>query len=290
MTSVLYANVRSILDSLGITKGDVVLLHSDMSILTRLSSPLEMQLQPDRRNYLLTEFHSALSDAVGENGTICILGSFTDYARFDKPFVIEESLPDKDLGAYNRFLIHQPGIYRSLNPIVGIIAKGKHAPQICEHKSAFGYGPESPWAKMAELDGKMIFWGVGLGFMTFVHHVEQICGVPHAYNKLYSAPVYCGGQKVNLPVVINVRYLKFNVVYNLTKFERELMDSGKVISILKDGFQAHAVGFKDAMKHLLATLARDPYYLLDQPPEFVPGEIPTDGAAGPLNPALARRT
>ncbi len=289
MTSALYANVHSILDSLGVTKGDVVLLHSDMSILTRLSSPRELQQQQDRRNYLLTEFHSALFDAVGPDGTICVLGSFTDYARFDKPFIVEESIPDKDLGAYSRFFFHQPDTHRSLNPIVGVIAKGKHASWICERNCAFGYGPGSPWSKMAELDGKMIFWGVGLGSMTFVHHVEQLCGVPHAYNKLYLTPVYCGGQRIDLPVVTNVRYLKFNVIYNLSKFERELIDSGKVVLIRRDGFQARAVRFKEAMDHLSASLIRDPYYLLDRPPEFVPGQIPTDGPAGRLNPVLARR-
>jgi aminoglycoside 3-N-acetyltransferase len=290
MKSSVYTSVRSILEALRIARGDLVLLHSDMSYLIQLSAPQERQSQDDLRDYLLNCFHSALTDTVGPDGTICVLGSFTDYARFGTPFVLEEALPDKSLGAYCRYLFRQPGIRRSLNPIVGIIAKGRHASWICEHKSANGYGPESPWAKMLELDGKMIFWGVGLGFMTFVHHAEQLCGVPHTYNKLYATPVYHRGKKIELPVVTNVRYLKFNVVYNLSRLERELMSTGKVVSHTRDGFQAHMVRFKDAMDHLTNALVRDPHYLLDQPPEFVAGEIPTDGAAGPLNPNLARRS
>ena len=36
---------------------------------------------------------------------------------------------------------------------------------------------------------KMIFLGVDLRYMTYVHYVEFMVGVPHRYNKLFLKPV-----------------------------------------------------------------------------------------------------
>lgn len=290
MGSRLYTNVRSLIDSLEIATGDVVLLHSDMGNLVHLSAPDELSTQTDARHYLLSSFHAALSDAVGPQGTICVLGSFNDYARFGKPFILEDSPPDKDLGAYPRFLLRQEDIHRSLNPLAGIISKGRQAGWICQHRSAFGYGPESPWSRILELGGKMVFWGVGLGSMTFVHHVEQLAGVPHMYNKLHPTPVCSGGKRIDFPVITAVRFLKYNVVYNLTKFQNDLRNAGKVLSVRKNGLEVQLTTCEDVMDHLITALARDPFYLLDHPPEFVAGEVPTDGPAGPLDSRLARRS
>ena len=40
-------------------------------------------------------------------------------------------------------------------------------------------------------------------------------------------------------------------------------------------------------RFLTEKLAVEPYYLLDGPPEFVPGVVPFDGNAGPENSKIA---
>ena len=290
MDSHIYVKIREVLDSLGIRRGDHVLLHSDMGNLVRLVAPEEMEGVTDKHGYLLGVFHAAISDTLGPEGTICVLSSFTGYARFGHPFVLEESLPDKDLGAYTRFLFRQEGAVRSLNPLTGIIALGGAASQICEHRSAIGFGHESPWARMLELDGRMMFWGVGLGFMTFVHHVEHVVGVPHIYNKLYRTPVYRGGHEIDMPVTSAVRYLDFDVVYNLTKFEYDIKAAGMVRSTRIGILEVQVVGFGDVMSHLARRLSQDPFYLLDRVPKFVTGQVPIDGATGPQDHSLDRRS
>jgi aminoglycoside 3-N-acetyltransferase len=272
---------RAVLVSLGIQAGDTLLVHSDLRDLVRLADPSELATQNDPRSFLLGAFDSALANAVGPQGTICVLGTYSDYARFGKPFDLSHSPPDAQYGAYNRYVFDQGTACRSLNPLVGFLAKGAEADWICQHTSAFGYGPNTPWDRLVALDGKMLFWGVDLRNMTFVHHVEQQVGVPHLYHKVYDTPVIVDGKPIELSVVTSVRYLDFNIAYNFKRLSDDLAGAGVLKSVRQPPFQAHLVGCRAVQSHLERVLAKEPYYLLAAPPQFVPGRIPTDGATGP---------
>jgi aminoglycoside 3-N-acetyltransferase len=273
--------LRSIFAALGIRAADALLVHSDLRDLVRLADPAELAASGDPRRFLLEAFETALSQSVGSEGTICVLGTFSAYARFGEPFDLEASPPDREYGVYNRFVFDQGTACRSLNPIVGLLAKGARAAFVCEHVSACGYGPNTPWDRLVALDAKMLFWGVDLRNMTFVHHAEQLVGVPHVYHKLYAAPVLVQGRPIDLPVIASVRYLDFNVVYNFRRLSEDLAAAGLVQSFRQPPFQAHAVGCRAVLAHLERMLAKDPYYLLAAAPQFVPGQIPVDGPTGP---------
>jgi aminoglycoside 3-N-acetyltransferase len=271
----------SILAAIGIRAGDTLLVHSDLRDLVRLADANELAGQNDPRHFLLWAFDSALKEAVSGSGTVCVLGTYSDYARFARPFDLQKSPPDAQYGAFNRYVFDQGSAYRSLNPLVGFLAKGAKAGWICEHVSAYGYGPNTPWARLVALDGKMLFWGVDLRNMTFVHHVEQLVGVPHLYHKFYPTPVLVDGRPIDLPVVTSVRYLDFNISYNFKRLSDDLAAGGVLNSFREPPFQAHAIGCRAVLSHLERVLAVDPYYLLSAPPAFVPGRIPTDGPTGP---------
>jgi aminoglycoside 3-N-acetyltransferase len=271
----------SVLSSLGIKSGATLLVHSDLRDLLRLADPDELAGERDVRSFLLEAFDAALTRQVGAEGTICVLGTNTDYARFAKPFDLANSPPDPQFGAYNRYVFEQRTVARSLNPLVGFLAKGAQADWICEHVSAYGYGPNTPWDRLVTLGATMLFWGVDLRNMTFVHHVEQLVGVPHLYHKLYTTPVLVGGKPIDLPVVTSVRYLDFNIAYNFKRLSDDLAAGGHLASFREGPFQAHAVACRSVLSHLERELAKDPYYLLSAPPQFVPGHIPTDGPTGP---------
>jgi aminoglycoside 3-N-acetyltransferase len=271
----------SILASLQIRSGATLLIHSDLRDLVRLADPRELAAQDDVRTFLLKTFDVALTERLGPEGTICVLGTHSDYARFAKPFDLENSPPDPQYGAYNRYVFDQRTASRSLNPLVGFLAKGAQAGWICEHTSACGYGPNTPWDRLVALDATMLFWGGDLRSMTFVHHVEQLVGVPHLYHKLYPTPVLVGGKPIDLPVITSVRYLDFNIAYNFKRLTDDLVAIGCLTSVREPPFQAHAVGCRAVLSHLERMLALDPYYLLASPPQFVSGRIPIDGPTGP---------
>ncbi len=284
----LFNRASAIVERLGIVANDVVLIHSDTANLVALATAPERR-GPQARERLLADFHRALRGAVGDGGTLAAPAAFYEYARFGTPFVVEQSPPDRSLGAYPRWLFEQADAVRSLNPIHGIVALGKAASTLCGRQCAYGMGAGSPWAALVAHDAKMLFWGVDLAAMTFVHHAEHLVGVPHIYNKRYEAPVLCQGQPVTLPVISPVRYLQYEVRYNLSRFIQEFAAAGLVKTDDEPSGGARVVNCRAVLDFLVSKLSAEPYYLLDAPPKFEPGKVPIDGHAGPLDPKLARR-
>jgi aminoglycoside 3-N-acetyltransferase len=70
--------------------------------------------------------------------------------------------------------------------------------------------------------------GVDLRAMTFVHYVENMVGVPHLYNKLYHTPVEDYGKPVSLPLCAQVRYVEYDVSYNIEGFTEMFTVAGLV--------------------------------------------------------------
>ena len=275
--------VSEVLDAVGIRSGDHLLIYSNTASIAKIADlrKLQNEFGLQARQQILTGFHGAFQKAVGELGTIMTLGSFTDYARFGKPFHVDKSLPDQSLGAYPRHLFTLPGMVRSFNPTSNLIAVGHKASEIAIRKNATAYGLRTPWEKLIQHDAKILFWDTTLRPMTFGHHIEQCIGVPHVYSKLYDVPIYNEGQELPFKVITSVRYLNFDVQYNMQRLETELKEAGLVQTWAKNTLTVDVVKCVELAEFLTEKLAVDPYYLLGCPPKFVKGVVPFDGNAGP---------
>lgn len=271
-------SIATILRDLGLQTGDAVFVHSGISAI------VEMAADEVNRDEATQAFHNGLTTVLGGGGTIAAPAFFYDYARHNVPFVLEKSLPDSSLGRYPRFLFAQPGVQRSLNPTTSVQALGPQADFICAHRSAYGYGPTSPWARLSDLDAFCLLFGAPFGATTFTHHVEATVGVPHFYNKIYRSPIMVRGQKIDQPAVTGVRYLKFGITTSMDRLEIEMTRRGLLRTIRKGRLNAQLMKLRDCETVLSDELSRDPYFLLVQPPIFIPGEVPDDGATGPAPP------
>ncbi|NQU57212.1 MAG: AAC(3) family N-acetyltransferase [Rhodospirillales bacterium] len=272
----------------GISAGDTVFVHSGMRGLAM------KLLASGQRNTNVADaatgaFHDALVLAVGDGGAIAAPAFFYDYARNRTPFDAATSVPDRSLGVYPPLLLKAQGMRRSLCPPVSIMAVGKNAAAICDTGTAYGYGSQSPWQRLVDLGGKLLFWDISPRMMTFVHHVETLVGVPHIYNKVYDAPVTGLGGSYDGPVVSAVRYLdeRFEIVYDLNRFIAEAANDGLIAEHTFDRIDLFLSSFSPLADYLGQKLAADPYYLLAAPPRFVPGVIPADGAVGKANPKFS---
>jgi aminoglycoside N3'-acetyltransferase len=267
--------VADVLADLGLKSGDVVLVHAGAFALSELA---------DRPTSLLgaTEaLHAGFMKVLGPEGTVAAPGYFYNYARFGEPYIVEKSPPDAALGMYPRFLFSQPNIKRSLNPLANLLALGSSAETICEHRSAYGYGHNSPWERLLELDAYCVCFGASFQATTFAHHVETVVGVPHLYNKIHRTPVIAGGREVTLPVVTAVRYLKYGIAYNVgERWEAALVERNLLREFKKGRLNVQVVRMRDMKAVLADALTRDSYFMLRTPPSFVRGEIPDDGTTG----------
>jgi len=173
--------LRSQLESLGVAPGDVVMIHAAL----RRVGPMV-----DGPDALI----SAVLDAVGPEGTLAVYTDWeTGYGslvgndglvprewRDDvAPFDPQSSRARRDHGAIAELIRTWPGAVRSANPGASVAAIGARAEWlVADHPLDYGYAEGSPFAKLAEADGKVLMAGAPWDTMSLLHHAEHIACIP----------------------------------------------------------------------------------------------------------------
>src|SRR5206468_7558871 len=108
-----------------------------------------------------------------------------------EPFDIRES--PSTVGALSERFRMLPEVRRTADPIFSTAVMGRVPPEWERPLFAVGdrdcFGEESVFAYLRRSSAKLAFFGVGFEFCTFVHHVEQLLGVPYRYMKDFSGTV-----------------------------------------------------------------------------------------------------
>lgn len=181
MTFLTRADLKADLERLGIAQGDIVMVHAALS---RIGPVLG---GPDA-------VIGALCDAAGPQGTIAAYcdwdASYEDlldengrvperWRAHVPPFDPLTSRAARDHGVFPEFLRTTPGAVRSANPGASVAAIGARAEWlVADHPLDYGYGPDSPFGKLASMGGKVLMLGAPLDTMTLIHHAEQMADIP----------------------------------------------------------------------------------------------------------------
>jgi aminoglycoside 3-N-acetyltransferase len=91
-----------------------------------------------------------------------------------------------------------------------------------------GYGPDSPFAILRQLDGKIAVLDLDdLNGMTFYHHVEEMHEVPYRFHKKFTAP-YTGasGTTSDRTYGLFVRNLEMGVLTDVNPMSEVLWQKG----------------------------------------------------------------
>lgn len=149
------------LKALGVKKGDILLIHSSLRSLGGISAG---------------EAIEALRNAVGEEGTLVFPTLSYMNCNPSKPnFDYYETASNVGyLPEYFRTQVK--GVVRSICPTHSCAALGKHAEYITQgHKDdVTPCGKNSPFARVRELGGKILFIGCGTNCNTSMHAVEEL--------------------------------------------------------------------------------------------------------------------
>lgn len=193
MTSfVTRADVTRDVRALGVVPGDVVMVHAAVSAVGPLLNGPDAVV-------------GGLLDAVSPGGTVL---AYTDWdARHDElvddagrvpdawrphvpPFDARTSRAIRDHGVLPEFLRTWPGALRSGNPGASVAALGADAEHFTrDHPLQFGYGVDSPLARLVAAEGKVLMLGAPWDTMTLVHHAEHLADVPGKRTVHFETPV-----------------------------------------------------------------------------------------------------
>ena len=160
------ADLVPLLDRLGVREGAIVLCHSAYDRFGGFEGGPGDVIR-------------VLTGAVGESGTLLMptlpfLGSALDYAA-RQPLTDLVRTPSA-MGIVTEIFRRMPGVVRSPHPTHPVAALGPLAGELTRdhHLAETPCGRHSPYLKLLDTDGMIVFLGVGLEAMTFYHGVEEL--------------------------------------------------------------------------------------------------------------------
>lgn len=164
----------------GIDKGDTVLIHSNIARTIR-------RFSKDRSNRPGIElFVKSFLDAVGASGTI-LFPVFNFGFSEGEPFDIKNT-PSK-MGKLTETARLHPDAVRTGHPIYSFAVIGAKSDQFENINNKSGYGEDSPFAILRQLNGKIASLDLeDQNSMTFYHHVEEMNDVSYRYMKTFEEP------------------------------------------------------------------------------------------------------
>ena len=158
----------------GIVEGGTLLIHSSMSRTLKREGcgPSEVI------EHILTK--------LGPSGTLLLPLFNFDFTK-GTPFHFAKT--PSQMGALAEAGRRWPGAVRTGHPIYGFAAIGAEADRFDGINNRSGYGGDSPFAMLRELDGQIAVIDLpDQNSMTFYHHVEEMLNVPYRYQKMFTAP------------------------------------------------------------------------------------------------------
>jgi len=189
------------LKNLGLQPGHMIFLHVSMRAVGRILGG------PD-------ELHQAIMECIAPDGTLMMyVGCEPEYEAVGrgKFTAIEETeIHDncpafnphmararRDYGILAEFFRSWPGVISSQNPGARIAAIGDSANWlIANHAIHYGYGEQSPFAKLYDRCGKILLIGSDLDQVTMLHYAEHIAPIKEKRMKHFKVPLMKDGQYI----------------------------------------------------------------------------------------------
>lgn len=261
--------VLSALSKLGNLEGETILIQSNLSNFGRVKDCFKKK---DTLNF----FYDCIMDTIGKKGTLLVLTSFENYARYGHAF--DKKLTKSMSGAFSEYIRTKKGSFRSSHPVLSVSGIGSKAKEICEGNHFDGFGYDSPWGRIHRNNAMILSMGYSLApdGMTFLHYVENLYGVPYQYNKVYDYPVLDNGKQLSGIFSMSVRYLDFEVENDQTKFKTILLKKGLAKKVKCGRSEIFGAKANDIVGLATQLFSKNRYVLLKKPPRFRRGEIPFD--------------
>ena len=169
------------LRALGLAAGDMVMVHAALRRVGPVLGGADMVI-------------AALCDATGPDGTLAAYADWEEnyedlldehgrvpmwWRAHVPPFDARWSRTVRHNGAFPELLRTTKDVVTSANPGARIAAIGARAAWLtADHPLDYGYGPGTPFAKLAQAGGKVLMLGAPLDTMTLIHHAEHLADIP----------------------------------------------------------------------------------------------------------------
>lgn len=160
-----------------IKRGDCIYVVSDMLELSKVYREQGSKLSPD-------EIIDTLQKMVGEEGTLLFPTFNWDFCR---GVAYDSCKTPVRTGALPKAALRRSDFSRTAHPLYSFAVWGKKSRELLQNQSRNAFGPGTIFEKMLMWDAKVLVIGLpALSGVTYIHHVEQMVGVPYRYNKEFT--------------------------------------------------------------------------------------------------------
>lgn len=157
---------------LGICPGDTVLVHSSLKSLGKGVTPEDVI--------------RGLGMAVGESGTLMFPALSYFSCNREHPHFDYHRSPSNVGAIPEYFRTEVDGVVRSMNPTHSCCALGRYAEELTKDhwQDHTPCGANSPYRRLYELSGKILFIGCGTRCNTSMHAVEELVRPPYLFSDM----------------------------------------------------------------------------------------------------------
>lgn len=223
----------------GIEEGDVLLVHSSIKrLLLKIKNDFEVLVSPKT-------IYESLLKSLGPDGTL-ILPLF----NFDFPktnfFDIRQT--PSHMGALTEIARANELSVRTGHPIYSFSVVGRHADEFKDINNYSGYGADSPFARIRELNGKIAVIGLDdQNSMTSYHFVEEQNLVAYRYFKEFEGTyIDWSSTESKKKYALYVRDIDKGVQTDVNRMMNYLWDNGFYKGEQYDeGFGMRTIKFND---------------------------------------------
>jgi aminoglycoside 3-N-acetyltransferase len=258
-----YDEIKRAYRNIGVAAGGVVYLVGELWRLREYAEP--------GAEAVCAAHYRALRELVGEEGTIAVSTATPNLVNTDTVFD-PETTPSSGTGIFSEYVRLLPGARRSLHPFVSYAAIGPAASAITENCSPHAFGPESPEARLCDMNALFLAVGMAPNFAcSTAHHVEHVCGIPFRYIKEFVHPVLRDGRVVREQFYLHVWYRDTGMVKDRYRklFERLEGNLETRVATLGRG-KVFGYDMAEFFRKACAIVAREPYISCEYLPETRP--------------------
>jgi aminoglycoside 3-N-acetyltransferase len=243
--------VISVLEAVGLKKGDGVMIHSALQFLGIPEGGLGI-------------YYDALCAVLGigaGTGTLVVPTFNFGFAR-GKPFD-QATTPAEEMGVFPEYVRQQPGVLRSPHPMQSIAAVGYYAEDLTSRDTSSAFDSSSSFERMVELDFKLLLLGADVRFTSMIHYAEQRMKVLYRYWKEFTGEVRLTGQPPQVRTYrMFVRDMELDPEVSSAPVRNVLEERGLWSSVTLNYGKVALCRFRDFVAVAEELLAKEPWALV----------------------------
>lgn len=232
----------------GLTSGDVLLVHSSYKSFGGVEGGPQTVID-------------AIRSILTDEGTLIVPTFNYDFCD-GKSFDIKKT-PSK-MGIISELVRTNSNSKRTFDPVFSFAILGKHKDYLADLKNEHSFGPNSIFAKLRELNAKIMI--IGLTYnesMTFFHHIEEIQGCDYRYFKEFKGIITnYDDVKQDGKIILFVRDIERGVQNAVDKMGSIMELEGIVKNTIIGESEIKIMNVNDVYKRTVEEMEKNPHILI----------------------------